>query len=189
MGWLAMRLMSQGNPPSIILGIQRLNLVATDVFVELGAGHGVGLKSLGLKEEIPKRIVAVEISPNFRALVEKVKEEVPYGDRVEIYGDDCKQMPFLEDNSVDKMFAMNVVYFLNPLDEYLPEIHRVLKPDGIVVFGCKFDLIPQDSDVFVNVKEELVVEKMEAAGLEVTSTCVDESGARHTELLGRKKAN
>mmetsp|Transcript_32880 Transcript_32880/g.46719 ORF Transcript_32880/g.46719 Transcript_32880/m.46719 type:complete len:236 (+) Transcript_32880:112-819(+) len=206
-GWFAQRLMESSNPPSTREGIQRLGLTSDDTFVELGAGSGAGLKSLGGGEEeeeenvgsdgtadapaapagIPSRIVCVEISQDFRDELEKVKAGLEYQDRVEIYPDDCKAMPFLEDESVDKIFAMNVVYFLDPLEEYLTEIRRVLKPGGVVSFGCKFPALPKDSDVFINVEEEIIVEKMEQAGFEVKSTFV-KLPERHsfTEILGRK---
>jgi SAM-dependent methyltransferase len=184
-GWLAMRVMAVANRPSIAEGIKRLNLESTDTFVELGAGHGEGLKCLE-QTTVPKRVVCVEISSDFRAELEKVKGQVSFGDRVEIYPDDCKHMPFLEDNSVDKMFAMNVVYFLDPLQDYLSEIYRVLRPGGVIVFGCKFALLPHD-DIFVNTKEEVIVEKMVEAGFKVETAMVDKGGAKHTEITGRKE--
>jgi hypothetical protein len=52
-GWLAMKIMLF-NEPSEIEGIQRLDIQKDDVFVELGAGHGVGIRQAFTKR--PKRI-------------------------------------------------------------------------------------------------------------------------------------
>jgi SAM-dependent methyltransferase len=141
---------------------------------------------------VPARIVCIEISPEFRDKLEQVKQQVPYSDRVEIHGVDCKEMPFLEDSTVDKIFAMNVVYFLDPLDVYLKELHRVLKPHGFVVFGGLFDVVPHEG-AFVNFNEASIVAFMEASGFEVTSTNVyakkesDTGQPLYTELKGIKK--
>merc|ERR1719281_1738824 len=92
-------------------------------------------------------------------------------------------MPYLPDGTVDTMFGMNVVYFLDPLPDYLEEIHRVLKPGtGEIVWGCKFDKVPQDNEVFVNVKEDEIVEMMKDAGFDVTSEAIDVAAAdKHQE--------
>lgn len=86
---------------------------------------------------------------------------------------------------------MNVVYFLNPLPDYLKELHRVIKPDGFVVFGCKFGSLPQDSSVFVNVNEEDITTMMENAGFEVTAEFIeiskDEPSKNYMEIKGTKK--
>lgn len=166
--------MRKGNPLSIEHAIQnRLNLQNDDVFVELGAGEGFGLKTLlrGIETggPVPSRVVLVEISEDFRLslndiIENEVKIEKP---KIEIQTEDCKSMPYLEDMSVDKMFAMNVVYFLDPLPEYLTEIYRVLQVGGFVMFCCKFKSLPQDSDVFINVQEEDIVKKMKDAGFDV----------------------
>ena len=170
-GWLAQKLMEKGNPPSIQAGIQRLDLQQSDVFVELGGGHGVGLREAS--KSCPQRIVVVEISPAFRDKLETVKAELENSSAVEIYGEDAKSMPFLKDNSVDKMFAMNVVYFLDPLDVYLKEIHRVLKPNGQIVFGCKFGAVKEARFPFVNTEPEPIVDHMQKAGFEVSSQKVE----------------
>mmetsp|Transcript_2759 Transcript_2759/g.4006 ORF Transcript_2759/g.4006 Transcript_2759/m.4006 type:complete len:230 (-) Transcript_2759:101-790(-) len=207
-GWFTRSVMSKVNPISIQEGIKRLDLKETDVFVEIGAGSGVGLRSIVSNKNdndnnnnIPSRIVCIEISQDFRRELKQTKKEIlpllkddndnnnDNNDIVEIYSDDCKSMPFLKDNSVDKMFAMNVVYFLDPLDEYTKEICRVLKPGGMVVFGCKFQKVPQDSNVFVNVDEDAIVGTMKQGGLAVTSAFVDlgDDDANYTELKGIKK--
>ena len=36
-----------------------------------------------------------------------------------IRSEDAASLPFLEDGSVDTVLGMNVIYFLNPLDDYL----------------------------------------------------------------------
>jgi SAM-dependent methyltransferase len=200
-GWLAQKLMEQGNPPSIVAGIQRLGIERHhDVVVELGAGHGVGLRQAYL-HHTPKRLVAVEISPAFYQKLETVKAELlqkqqagknsDHVGTIEIYSQDAKSMPFLEDNEVDKMFAMNVVYFLDPLPDYLREIHRVLKPgSGTVVFGCKFRSVRDAPPPFVNVRPEPIVQAMEAAGFEVSSQEVEVEGSSvysYIEIKGIKK--
>lgn len=200
-GWLAQKIMEQGNPPSIIAGIHRLGIERHhDVVVELGAGHGVGMRQMYL-HHTPKRLVAVEISPAFCQKLETVKAELlqatsnnSSNDRVgtiEIYSDDAKSMPFLEDDTVDKMFAMNVVYFLDPLSDYLREIHRVLKPgSGTVVFGCKFPSVRDAPPPFVNVRPEPIVQALQAAGFDVSCQEVDVEGSfiySYTEIKGVKK--
>jgi ubiquinone/menaquinone biosynthesis C-methylase UbiE len=193
------------NNDSIITGIQRLGLKESDTYCEIGAGDGLGIKSIiepdasSLIDEmvyvrVPARIILVEISDDFRRqLLRVVNHDIPekFRSRIEVHGHDCKHMHFLSDNSVDTIFAMNVVYFLNPLSDYLEEIHRVLKPGGFVVFGCKFMLTPKDSSVFVNVDEDIVKEAMQKAGFLFSKEDVivsnEEPIKNFVELKGIKK--
>lgn len=139
-----------------------------------------------ISDNAPSRIVLVEISDDFRKeLTRVVQDEIVLiqdeNDKtiIEIYGNDCKDMIFLEDSSVDKIFAMNVIYFLDPLADYLKELHRVIKPGGVLVWGCKFKLIPTDSRVFINVDEESILEAMEVAGFKTSSEFVEVSAQKH----------
>jgi SAM-dependent methyltransferase len=190
--WIAMKLMQGINTQSIQEGIRRLDVKESDTFVELGSGHGIGLQTIVNSGVIPKRIVCVEISPDFFAELKRIQQNLPPNVPLELQDADAKDMSsFLDDESVDKIFAMNVVYFLDPLSVYLQEIHRVLKPGGIVVFGCKFQNLPQDSQEFVNINEDAIVEKMKAAGFKVTSTKIEVDGGadfkkNYTELKGTK---
>lgn len=49
--------------------------------------------------------------------------------RVTLFVGEAKAIP-LPDNSVDKLYHLNVCYFFDPLDVTLREIGRVLKPGG-----------------------------------------------------------
>lgn len=200
-GWLAKRIMNNANPPSIRKGFDRLfangNNTSTDCFVEIGAGQGIGLEYFAQQQQqdVPRRIVCVEISPDFRTMLQELKNNNhPYADRIEIHEDDCKAMPYLEDASVDKIFAMNVIYFLDPLDAYLAEMQRVLKPGGVVSFCCKFATVKDAGGAFVNIVEADILECIEKRNaFDVTSTFVDMGGETgnpmhsFTEILATKR--
>ena len=170
-----------------------MDLQPSDTFLELGAGHGAGLREIAKLKRPPKRIVCVEISDDFRRELEKTIEELPpqLSKNIEVHGADCRSMPYLDDASVDKIFGMNVVYFLDPLSDYLDEINRVLKPKGKLVWGCKFGNLPSDNAEFVNVSRRAIVDAMGEAGFEVSTTKVLVDGGDrkkdYIELLGEKK--
>jgi ubiquinone/menaquinone biosynthesis C-methylase UbiE len=197
-GFVAEKLMEWGNPPSIRKGIERLNIQKSDsVIVELGSGHGIGIREIcsitrSTHHGHPRpRVVAVEISDRFRAKLQQLQVEL--GDcAFELYDADAKNMPFLADNSVDKMFAMNVVYFLDPLAEYLKEIHRVLKPNGAgtVVFGCKFGAVKGAAPPFVNTDPGPIIDAMTAAGFVVSSETIELESPRYNyvEIKGTKQS-
>jgi ubiquinone/menaquinone biosynthesis C-methylase UbiE len=194
-GWLAMTIMGRFNPPSIREAIRRLDLQPNDTFVELGAGHGAGLREIAeSKHGPPHRIVCVEISKHFRKELQEAIEELPsdISSKVEIHGEDCRKMPYLDDSSVDKIFGMNVVYFLDPLPEYLGELNRVLKPGGKLVWGCKFGNLPRDNTDFANVSKSAIVDAMEKAQFEVSTTKIAVDGGDpkkdYIEIQGEKRA-
>mmetsp|Transcript_3474 Transcript_3474/g.7542 ORF Transcript_3474/g.7542 Transcript_3474/m.7542 type:complete len:227 (+) Transcript_3474:98-778(+) len=198
-GWFAMKLMERANQETTRHVVERLQLQPSHTYVELGAGHGSGLRAAVVGGTAPpKRVVGVEISDAFRNKLEQVKEELDqtvstsdHSCSIEIFGQDAKDMTsFLADGSVDRMLGVNVVYFLDPLEEYMQEIHRVLAPNGgTVVFGCKFGAIKDSPYPFVNKEEAPIVEKMEAAGFDVTSNKIDLGNDmyNYVELKGIKR--
>ena len=70
---------------------------------------------------------------------------------------------------------------------HLREVHRILKPGGFVVWGCKEPAKQGDPAVFVNTDWERCAEAMVAAGLtgEKGSTRL-EGRASYIPLIGRK---
>lgn len=196
-GWFATKIMTL-NIPSTAEAIRRLNLHPEDTFLEIGAGNGAGLCEIAKLDAYPKRIICVEISERFRlelqSKINEIQEESPTGSKlpVEIHATDCKEMPYLENSCVDKLFGMNVVYFLDPLPLYLQEFHRVLKDGGSVTFGCKFGLLPEESKEFVNINPDLIVSEMEKGGFLVEKSYVKVDGGEdkrknYIEIKGLKK--
>ena len=47
-GFIAMTFMGKFSPPSAREAIRRLDLQPSDTFVELGAGHGAGLREIAI---------------------------------------------------------------------------------------------------------------------------------------------
>lgn len=191
-GIIAMSLMKRLNTQSIRKAISRLQLKRTDTFVEIGAGNGDGLAAL-LKSKIPKRVVLIEISEPFRDKLHKLIEQSNTDtSHIEIRSEDCISMPYLKDNSVNKIFGFNLVYFLHPLDTYLQEMKRVLKPGGIVAFGCKFGSIPKEGTTkeFVNVNRKEICAALSRQGFDVTMNKVvvdkDNEMSNYIEIVGMK---
>ena len=74
---------------------------------------------------------------------------------------------------------------------YIEEIKRVLKPGGTITFGCKFALLPQGTDEFVNVDQDKIVEQMRSAGFSsVLCSSIDgspdDASSRYIEIVGTK---
>ncbi len=187
-GWLAMRIM-ETNGSSTREAIRRLELNKNDTFVELGAGHGESLRKIAQMDNvsIPKRIVFVEISDKFRHELQNTVAALPTNLPIEIYGEDCIKMPYLGDETVTKLFGMNLVYFLNPLPTYLQEFKRVMKQNGTVVFGCKFGVVPQNTREFVNIDPKYIADAMEDAGFDVTTEKVKIGAGSYLEIKGTKR--
>mmetsp|Transcript_6652 Transcript_6652/g.9801 ORF Transcript_6652/g.9801 Transcript_6652/m.9801 type:complete len:224 (+) Transcript_6652:44-715(+) len=187
-GWLAMKIM-ETNASSTREAIRRLELNQNDTFVELGTGHGESLRRIAEMDSvsIPKRIVCVEISSNFRNELQKNIAELPTKLPVEIHGEDCIKMPYLSDGTVTKLFGMNLIYFLNPLPEYLKEIKRVMKQNGSVVFGCKLGVVPSNTEEFANIDQKDITDAMEDAGFDVTTEKVEIYGGNYLEIKGTKR--
>lgn len=177
------------NASSTRKAIQRLELHQNDTFVELGTGHGASIRKIAEMDNatIPKRIVCVEISQTFRNELQQTIAELPTKLPVEICGEDCIKMPFLGDATVSKMLGMNVVYFLNPLPEYLKEINRVMKQNGIVVFGCKLGVVPNNTDEFVNKDPAYIADAMGEAGFDVAAEKVEVNAGDYLEIKGTKR--
>ena len=190
-GWLAMKIM-ETNANSTREAIRRLNLRRNDVFVELGTGHGESIRKIAEMDDssIPKRIVCVEISETFRNELRQTIVKLPKELPIEIYGKDCIEMPYLDDCTVTKMFGMNLVYFLHPIESYLKEINRVMSDRGQVVFGCKFGVIPSNTKEFVNTSKGSIVEAMDKAGFDVTTEQVQvgkNGSGNYMEIKGTKR--
>lgn len=173
LGRLASKGMTKSNRQTSEDAAARLGVAPGHTVVELGPGSGWGLRVLAAAK--PERLIGVEISPRFRA--ELTNLDLPVNP--EIRGEDAIDMSaFVQAGSVDRLLAVNVVYFLDPLADYAAEMHRVMTAGGRALLACKFHLIQGTHDqVFVNKDKAAIVAVFEAAGFTVSAEDID-LGAR-----------
>ena len=144
-GFIAKRLMLVGNQKVIEDSVQRLNIKREDKVLEIGSGNGQAL--IEILKKNPKQIKVIEISPIFRNRLKK-----KFGNKIELFENDAKNLKgILNNNSIDKILLINVIYFLNPLDLYLKEFKRLLNKEGVIFIAAKFEAVKSFNDnVFKN---------------------------------------
>ncbi len=166
MSWMALKIMASGDGKDSIDAVSQIkNLPETPVIVELGPGTGFSLRKI-ISSFQPSRVYAIEISEAFRKMLTKDKEFAASIESgvLSVHENDAKSLDFIPDDSVDLLFAFNVIYFLDPLDAYLKEMLRILKPGGTVNFCVKNVAKNFDSAVYVNTDWDVCLEKMKEVG-------------------------
>jgi len=183
-GWVASTLMQNGNQKVAVSAVQHLQVLDTDIVCEVGAGNGLSLHEI--VKYTSKDVYAIEISKVFRRQLRALN--LPKN--ILILRNDASDLKdAISDNTVNKLLGVNLVYFLNPLNLYLDEFFRILKPGGIGFFACKFHKIQEfDETVAPNKSEVLVIAALAEAGFEATSDFVDlgDENSRYTAIKFHK---
>ena len=174
-GKFAAKIMENVNRKQCTGSAEKCKLQPNETVLEIGTGgHGFAMEVF-LKTKGLKKLVGIEISDSLRAQVaHKFATELKRNDLV-LVGTDCKDLKeiFPDDDSVDCILAINVVYFLHPLGEYLMEMYRVLKPNrGRILLSCKENVrnttsLEDDSTVFKNTDFDQIAMQCREAGFEV----------------------
>ena len=96
----------------------------------LDYGCGVGTLIEKLIKFKPKKIVGIDIS---EVSINKAKERIKeLKGKVDFYVDNCEKTQF-DNNSFDIVYGSGILHHLK-IDECLNEIHRILKPNGSLLF-------------------------------------------------------
>ena len=185
LAWVARTLMSHSNAQVSIDIVNRMKLKNTDHVLELGVGNGLAIKEIAKISE--KKIIGIEISSEFRR--ELLKMKLPKN--IVILENDAKDLSNeIPDGSIDKLLAINVIYFLKPIAEYILEFKRILKRGGIGYLGCKFESIKNfDIEVAPNRNEKEIIGQLSGVGFNVSSEFIDlgEDRSRYTFIRFEKQ--
>uniref|UniRef100_A0A3Q2NZQ7 Zgc:194242 n=1 Tax=Fundulus heteroclitus TaxID=8078 RepID=A0A3Q2NZQ7_FUNHE len=132
-GWLVSTMFKTRNQVLEEGAVQLCKIQPGDTVLELGHGPGLGLESAAKLLTGPTgRMIGVDYSEYMHQMAkERVKEFLENG-KVTLHLCDVAAMP-LEDQSVDKVFHCNCYYFWPDLRKAATEIHRVMKPGGLIV--------------------------------------------------------
>ncbi|KAM6928689.1 putative methyltransferase YdaC isoform 2-T4 [Lycodopsis pacificus] len=132
-GWLVSRYLKVYNHIIEESAVQLCGIQPGDTVLELGHGPGLGLQSAAkLLTEPTGRLIGVDYSAYMHQTAsERLKEFVASG-KVTLHHCDIAAMP-LADSLVDRVFHCNCYYFWPDLRKGATEIHRVMKPGGVMV--------------------------------------------------------
>ena len=184
LAWVARTLMNYSNAQVSIDIVNRMNLKKTDHVLELGVGNGLAIKEIAKISE--NKIIGIEISSEFRKKL--LNKQLPKN--IVILDNDAKDLSNeIPDGSIDKLLAINVIYFLKPIEEYIFEFKRILKKGGIGYLGCKFESIKNfDIEVAPNRDEGAIITQLLNLGFSASSEFIDlgEDRSRYTLIKFEK---
>ena len=184
LAWVARTLMNYSNAQVSIDIVNRMNLKTTDHVLELGVGNGLAIKEIAKISE--NKIIGIEISAEFRKKL--LNKQLPKN--IVILDNDAKDLSNeIPDGSIDKLLAINVIYFLKPIEEYILEFKRILKKGGIGYLGCKFESIKNfDIEVAPNRDEKAIISQLSKLGFNASSDFIDlgEDRSRYTLIQFEK---
>ncbi len=185
LAWVARTLMNYSNAQVSIDIVNRMKLKKTDNVLELGVGNGLAIKEIAKISR--NNIIGVEISAEFRRNLLKMK--LPKN--IVILENDAKDLSKrVPDGSIDKLLAINVIYFLKPVEQYILEFKRILKKGGIGYLGCKFESIKNfDIEVAPNRDERAIISQLSNLGFNASSDFIDlgEDRSRYTLIQFEKQ--
>ncbi len=110
--------------------LDRVGIRAGERVLELGTGPGVFTLEAARRTRPTGKLICVDIQPRMIAMVEARVLEAGLKN-VETYVASAYELP-LEDQSVDRAYLITVLSEISDQDRALRELHRVLKPGGIL---------------------------------------------------------
>jgi len=110
--------------------IENLTVNENDVILDIGFGNGLFIKKLSKKK--PKKIYGIEISEDMVLSAKKLNQNAVNQGKIELLKADIHKLPF-SDNSFDKIYTINTIYFWQNIKIAFAEIKRVLKPNGLFI--------------------------------------------------------
>lgn len=104
---------------------------AFPAILDVGCGHGRSLPLL-MEAFHPRHLIGIDREP--LVLGNAVKRAAAIGEAVTLIQGDCSWLP-LRDGSVDLIFCHQTFHHLVDQEHALQEFHRVLRPDGLLLFA------------------------------------------------------
>jgi len=144
-GWLGKLLFSylaaQGHKPLTRWAIEFLDVQPTDRVLDIGCGGGMAIKRLA-QVTVEGFVAGVDYSENMVQQALRRNAAAVRAGRVEIRHGNVAALPY-DDESFDKVIAVETFYFWPDKVANLREVRRVMRPGGLVMEGSKESPNPQ----------------------------------------------
>lgn len=108
--------------------VETLKLQDNEEILEIGFGNGKFFEKMLSKAENLK-VVGIELSSKMLKIAKRINSTSVRLGKLDLQLGNSNKMPF-PDNSFDKVFCTNVIYFWDEPCRDLKEIYRVLRPGG-----------------------------------------------------------
>jgi len=115
--------------------VETLRPASGQVIAEIGPGNGALSESLIDLLGSDGRYHAIERSADMANITHR-RLAGRQAARVKVHCSDCADAA-IDDQSLDGVFAVNLLYFIDDLGTFLSRLRGWLKPDGRVVFGVR----------------------------------------------------
>jgi ubiquinone/menaquinone biosynthesis C-methylase UbiE len=129
------RIFNKGNADLNSFVKEMLDIKKTDRILEIGFGSG---KLINEMAEINTEgvVEGVDFSAAMLKVARKVNKRLILDGKVILQRGECGSLPF-DNESFDKLCAVNILYFWKEPGKYFTEMFRVLKPEGKIVIGFR----------------------------------------------------
>jgi ubiquinone/menaquinone biosynthesis C-methylase UbiE len=129
-GWLTGQVMTMVNRQPNRLAVEALRIGPEDTVLELGFGPGSAIKAVA---EAASRglVLGIDSSPEMIAQATRRNRRAIEERRVQLRLGRFDALPWLA-GSIDRVLAVNVVYFFSRNADEVREARRVLKPGGLL---------------------------------------------------------
>jgi ubiquinone/menaquinone biosynthesis C-methylase UbiE len=193
------REMALDHIPENLWTIAQLNPQPADHILEIGFGPGIAIEEL-LKRVTEGIVAGIDHSETMVAEASKRNAPAIKAGRADLRYGDAAELPFA-DASFDKAFSIHAIYFWSSPRQALGELHRVLKPGGLLVITMlpkdKWPPNPPGSPLEYGTAEctpylgTEVEQMMAEAGFANTHTEADRDSKRFSRfsVIGVKKSN
>ena len=127
--------MNRSNEPMYQQVLDHMQLKSGEHVLEIGFGNGKLFQKLFATAE-HLQIAGIDYSLDMVQAAEENNAQAISSGSLELRQGNSDSIPF-PDNSFDKVFCCNVIYFWENPADHLKEIYRVLKPGGIFYVGFR----------------------------------------------------
>lgn len=123
--------MNESNIQMTINSIESLDLQKSDIILEIGHGNCGHLEKI---YQTPSNIqyYGLEISETMKREAEKINSELIRNNEISFHLYNGAIIPF-SSNYFDKIFTVNTIYFWAKPIEFITEIERILKINGVLI--------------------------------------------------------
>ncbi len=103
--------------------------------LEIGPANGAFIETiLSCGKEL--NYTSIDLSPEMVAAAKILNVTSSQSGKVHITQGNCRKMSF-EASAFDYVIGLNTVYFWDPIEQYLEEIRRVMKPSAKLILGYR----------------------------------------------------